>query len=150
MEVALNYIDIIILLVFIAGVVVWAIYNSRNKSSSDYFLAGKSMSWPVIGLSLFAASISSSTLIGHSGEAFISGIAIFNYNWISVIVMVIFATFFLPFYIKTGIFTIPEYLGRRFDNRSYHRWTFLCHKGGYDTGGRTDNRCSHSQCILHA
>ena len=125
MEVALNYIDIIILLVFIAGVVIWAIYNSRNKSSSDYFLAGKSMSWPVIGLSLFAASISSSTLIGHSGEAFISGIAIFNYNWISVIVMVIFATFFLPFYIKTGIFTIPEYLGRRFDNRSRTYFSFI-------------------------
>lgn len=122
---AISYVDIVILVLFIAGVVIWAIYNSKNKSSSDYFLAGKSMSWPVIGLSLFAASVSSSTLIGHSGEAFISGIAIFNYNWISVLVMVVFATFFLPFYIKTGIFTIPEYLGRRFDDRSRTYFSFI-------------------------
>lgn len=121
----ISNLDIVILLLFIVTVVVWAIFNSRNKSSSDYFLAGKSMSWPMIGLSLFAASVSSSTLIGHSGEAFISGIAIFNYNWISVIVMVVFATFFLPFYIKTGIFTIPEYLGRRFDNRSRTYFSFI-------------------------
>ena len=115
---AISTIDIVLLLLFVAFVVIWALRNSKNKTSDDYFLAGKSMSWPVIGLSLFAASVSTSTLIGHSGEAFISGIAIFNYNWISVLVMVFFATFFLPFYIKTGIYTIPEYLGRRFDNRS--------------------------------
>lgn len=125
MTTVLSLTDIIILIVFIIGIIIWAFKNSKNSSSSDYFLAGKSMTWPVIGLSLFAASVSSSTLIGHSGEAFISGIAVFNYNWISVLVMVVFATFFLPFYIKTGIFTIPEYLGRRFDDRSRMYFSFI-------------------------
>lgn len=117
--------DLVILGLFIAAIIFWAFRNSKNATSKEYFLAGKSMSWPVIGLSLFAASVSSSTLIGHSGEAFISGIAVFNYNWISVLVMVVFAIFFLPFYVKNGIFTIPEYLGRRFDNRSRTYFSFI-------------------------
>lgn len=80
MTTALHTTDLVILGLFILAIVVWAFRNSKNASSSDYFLAGKSMSWPVIGLSLFAASVSSSTLIGHSGEAFISGIAVFTYS----------------------------------------------------------------------
>ena len=78
----------------------------------------------MIGLSLFAASISSSTLIGHAGEGFISGVAVFNYNLMAVFVMIFFAMFFLPFYIKSGIF-IPEYLGRRFDSRSRLYFSFI-------------------------
>ena len=76
-------------------------------------------------LSLFAASVSSSTLMGHSGEGFISGIAVFNYNWISVLVMVFFALFFLPFYIRSGIFTMPEFLEKRFDKRSRYYFSFI-------------------------
>lgn len=83
------------------------------------------MTWPVVGLSLFAASVSSSTLMGHSGEGFITGIAVFNYNWISVLVMVFFALFFLPFYIKSGIFTMPEFLEKRFDKRSRYYFSFI-------------------------
>lgn len=118
METQLSWIDISIIIAFIIGIVWWALKNSKNTSEGDYFLAGKSQSWLIIGLSLFAASISSSTLIGHSGEAFISGFAVFNYNVGAVFVIVFIALFFLPFYIKSGIYTIPEYLGRRFDNRS--------------------------------
>jgi SSS family solute:Na+ symporter len=73
------------------------------------------MSWSVIGLSLFAASISSSTLIGQAGDAYSTGIAVFNYNLISVLVMVFFAWFILPFYLKSNIFTIPEFLEKRFN-----------------------------------
>lgn len=118
MDAKVRWIDIVIIVVFIAGIVWWALRNRKNSSAGDYFLAGKSQNWLVIGLSLFAASISSSTLIGHSGEAFISGFAVFNYNVGAVFVIVFVALFFLPFYIKSGIYTIPEYLGRRFDNRS--------------------------------
>ena len=103
MTTSLTFIDIAIICGFIAFILYWALRNRKNSSSSDYFLAGKSTTWPIVGLSLFATSISSSTLIGHSGEGFISGIAVFNYNWISVLVMVVFATFFLPFYLKTEI-----------------------------------------------
>lgn len=125
MNITLSILDTVILLLFIIFVVIWAIKNSKNSTSEEYFLAGKNLTWPAIGLSLFAASISSSTLIGHTGEGFISGIAVFNYNWISVLVMVVFALFFLPFYIKSGIFTIPEFLERRFDSRSRIYFSFV-------------------------
>jgi len=125
MGTSLKLVDIIILVAFIAFMVIYALRHRKTSSSKDYFLAGKTMSWPVVGLALFAASVSSSTLVGHAGEAFISGVAVFNYNWISVLVMVVVATFFLPFYLKTGIFTIPEYLGRRFDGRSRTYFSFI-------------------------
>ncbi|WP_066629910.1 sodium:solute symporter [Labilibacter marinus] len=118
-------IDITILVVFIVGIVWWALKNGKSEDSDSYFLAGRNMTWPVVGLSLFAASVSSSTLMGHSGEGFISGIAVFNYNWISVLVMVFFALFFLPFYIKSGIFTMPEFLEKRFDKRSRYYFSFI-------------------------
>lgn len=118
MDIQINYIDIVIIVVFIVGIVWWAFRNKKNADANDYFLAGKSQSWPIIGLSLFGASVSTSTLIGHSGEGFISGMAVYNYNIGAVFVIIFVALFFLPFYIKSGIYTIPEYLGRRFDNRS--------------------------------
>lgn len=111
--------------VFIVGIIWWALRNGKSSDSTSYFLAGRGMTWPVIGLSLFAASVSSSTLMGHSGEGFITGIAVFNYNWISVLVMVFFALFFLPFYIKSGIFTMPEFLEKRFDKRSRYYFSFI-------------------------
>ena len=117
--------DLIILFLFIVGIVWWALRNGKSSDSTSYFLAGRNMTWPVVGLSLFAASVSSSTLMGHSGEGFISGIAVFNYNWISVLVMVFFALFFLPFYIKSGIFTMPEFLEKRFDKRSRYYFSFI-------------------------
>ncbi len=123
--ISISLIDIIILVLFIVGIVWWAMKNGKSSDSDSYFLAGRSMKWPVVGLSLFAASVSSSTLMGHSGEGFISGIAVFNYNWISVLVMVFFALFFLPFYIKSGIFTMPEFLERRFDKRSRYYFSFI-------------------------
>ncbi|MDD2961928.1 MAG: sodium:solute symporter [Muribaculaceae bacterium] len=117
--------DIIIIIAFIAIILWWALRNRKNSDANDYFLAGKSQNWFVIGLSLFAASVSSSTLMGHSGEGFISGIAVFNYNIGAIFVIIFVALFFLPFYIKSGIYTIPEYLGRRFDNRSRKYFSFI-------------------------
>lgn len=76
-------------------------------------------------LSLFAASISSTTLIGQTGDAYSTGLAVFNYNLVGVFVMVFFATFLLPVYIRTGIFTMPEYLERRFDARSRYYFSFI-------------------------
>jgi len=90
----LHLADISILVIFLIGIVWYALKQGKSSDSTSYFLAGRSMTWPVVGLSLFAASVSSSTLMGHSGEGFISGIAVFNYNWISVLVMVFFALFF--------------------------------------------------------
>jgi len=83
------------------------------------------MTWPVIGFSLFAASISSSTLIGQAGDAYSTGIAVFNYNLISVVVMIFFAWFILPFYIKSNIYTIPEFLEKRFSVHSRYYFSAI-------------------------
>ncbi|WP_299557431.1 sodium:solute symporter [Seonamhaeicola sp.] len=117
--------DIIILLAYFALIIWWALKHGKSKDSDSYFLAGRDMKWPIVGLSLFAASVSSSTLMGHSGEGFISGIAVFNYNIVSILVMVFFGMFFLPFYIKSKIYTIPEFLERRFDRKSRTYFSFI-------------------------
>ena len=121
----LNYIDLSILAIYTIIMIWWAFKNGKSSDSEAYFLGGRSFTWPAVGLALFAASVSSSTLMGHSGEGFISGVAVFNYNWISILVMVFFALFFLPFYIKSGIFTMPEFLERRFDGRSRTYFSFV-------------------------
>ncbi len=122
---SLSWIDVVSIIAFLAFTVTYALKKSKNKDAAGYFLAGKSQGWFVVGISLFAASVSSSTLIGHSGEGFISGIAVFNYNIGAVFVIIFVALFFLPFYIKTGIYTIPGYLERRYDRRSSVYFSFI-------------------------
>ncbi len=92
--------------------------GKKLKSADDYFLAGRSMIWPFIGISLFASNISNANLIGLAGQAYESGIAVFNYDWMAVVVLVLFAIFILPIYLRSKMFTLPEYLEKRFDARS--------------------------------
>lgn len=114
----LSWADIFVIVVYFLFIVYLGIKYSKSKDEKSYFLAGRGMGWPVIGFSLFAASISSSTLIGQAGDAYSTGIAVFNYNLISVLVMIFFAWFLLPFYIRSKIFTIPEFLEKRFNAAS--------------------------------
>lgn len=125
MTMRLSIVDIAVVAVSILGIVWWALRHGRSGDSKSYFLAGRSMPWWGVGLSLFAASISSTTLIGQTGDAYSTGLAVFNYNLVGVFVMVFFATFLLPVYIRTGIFTMPEYLERRFDARSRYYFSFI-------------------------
>lgn len=125
----LSWIDIGVVAASMAAIVWWALRHGRSDNSLSYFLAGRTMPWWVVGLSLFAASISSTTLIGQTGDAYSTGLAVFNYNLVGVWVMVFFATFLLPIYIRTGIFTLPEYLERRFDARARYYFSFICIAG---------------------
>lgn len=119
--------DIAIVIVYLAIIIWWALKNSKSTDSQSYFLAGRSMPWWVVGLSLFAASISSTTLIGQSGDAYHTGLAVFNYNLAGgILVMVFFSLFLLPLYIKSKIFTIPEFLEKRFDSRSRYFFSGIC------------------------
>ena len=86
----------------------------RHDTAEDYFLAGRRMLWPVIGISLFASNISSTTLIGLAGDAYAGGIAVFNYEWMASIVLVFYAIFILPTIFKARLYTMPEFLERRF------------------------------------
>lgn len=124
-QLSLGGIDLAIIGVYIIAIVWWALRHASNKSSEDYFLAGRHMKWPAVGLSLFAAGVSSSSLLGWSGEAYDTGLAVFNFQWISVLVMIFFAWFFLPFYIKSGVYTMPEFLEKRFDKRSKYYFSII-------------------------
>ena len=121
----LSWADIVIIILYFLFIVYLGVKYSKSKDEKSYFLAGRGMTWPVIGFSLFAASISSSTLIGQAGDAYSTGIAVFNYNLISVLVMIFFAWFILPFYIKSKIFTIPEFLEKRFNTASRYYFSAI-------------------------
>ncbi len=126
-NITINSIDLVIVILYIAFIIWWGLRNGKSQDSQSYFLAGRSMPWWIVGLSLFAASISSTTLIGQSGDAYHTGLAVFNYNLTGgVVVMIFFAIVLLPLYIRSGIFTIPEFLEKRFDSRSRYYFSFIC------------------------
>ena len=122
---SISNLDLVIVLVYLAFIIWWGLKNGKSSDSQSYFLAGRSMPWWVVGLSLFAASISSTTLIGQSGDAYHTGIAVFNYNLTGIVVMVFFAVFLLPLYIKSGILKIPEFLQKRFERRSRYYFSAI-------------------------
>ncbi|MEM7570420.1 MAG: sodium:solute symporter [Pseudomonadota bacterium] len=90
----------------------------KSRGADDYFLAGRSMTWALVGFSLFASNISSTTLLGLSGSAYSTGIAVFNYEWMAGVILVFYAIFVLPQVLRAQVFTMPEYLERRYDRRA--------------------------------
>ncbi|MCB1786693.1 MAG: sodium/solute symporter [Chromatiaceae bacterium] len=90
----------------------------RTHTGDDLFLAGRRLGWLPIGFSLFASNISSTTLVGLSGAAYTWGIAVSNYEWMAAFVLIVFAMFFVPYYLNARITTVPEFLECRFDRRS--------------------------------
>ena len=123
--VALHPIDYAMLAFYAVGMVVIGLWFARRTkarsagdASADYFLAGRAMLWPVIGFSLFASNISSTTLVGLAGAAYGSGIWVFNYEWMAAFVLAFFAIFVLPQVLRSGVFTMPEFLERRFSRAS--------------------------------
>ena len=117
-SIGLHTIDYLIIIVYLVGIVWYGIRKGKQQSSEDYFLAGRDMTWPIVGISLFAANIGSNTLIGLTSDAFQTNVAVYNYEWMAAVVLVIFAIFFLPFYLKSKVYTMPEFLERRYDSRS--------------------------------
>ena len=83
------------------------------------------MTWTIVGISLFAANISSSTLVGLAGDAYKTNVHVFNYEWLAVVVLIVFAIFFMPFYIKSQVYTMPEFLERWYDSRSRYYFLFI-------------------------
>lgn len=116
---SLSSIDLFMLGVYFVFMIALGIWLSKgNKSSEDYFLASRSMTWPVVGLSLFASQISSTSLVGLAGAAYGTGISTYNYEWMSAALLVFFSLFILPFILKSQVFTMPEFLAKRYDNRA--------------------------------
>ncbi|OMP32806.1 sodium:solute symporter [Mangrovimonas sp. DI 80] len=100
------------------AVAVWVVLQ-KNKNTEDYFLAGRNVGWFVIGASIFASNIGSEHVVGLAGTGFESGTPMAHYELHAWIVLLL-GWLFLPFYIRSGAFTMPEFLEKRFDSRS--RW----------------------------
>ena len=116
-----------VILVSYFGIVFWRGigYAKKHENAEDYFLAGRSLTWPLIGLSLYASNISSSSLIGMAASGYETGYSVFSYEWMAAIVLIIFAIFFLPFYLRSKIYTLPEFLEKRFNSHARYYFSFL-------------------------
>ncbi|QKT02497.1 sodium/solute symporter [Ectothiorhodospiraceae bacterium 2226] len=113
----ISNIDLVVMGIYfllVIGIGFWV--ARKTHSGDDLFLAGRSLTWGVIGLSLFASNISSTTLIGLSGQAYASGISVANYEWMAALVLVFMAIFVIPFYLRARLTTIPEFFGLRFNS----------------------------------
>ena len=114
---AFSVFDIVTFVGFIALVVGVSLWASRGKKTTTegYFLAGRGLSWWLIGFSLIASNISSEHFIGMSGQGFGLGLAIASFEWMSALTLIIIAFVFLPRFLSLGIYTMPEYLEFRYD-----------------------------------
>jgi solute:Na+ symporter, SSS family len=115
----LSTLDIIIFCSYCALILGIGLWVSRDKeghekNAEDYFLAGKSLPWWAIGASLIAANISAEQFIGMSGSGFAIGLAIASYEWMAAITLLLVGKYFLPIFINKGIYTIPEFVEKRF------------------------------------
>jgi SSS family solute:Na+ symporter len=112
----LHWLDITIFVMFFVVVVGVSLYKSRReKTGEDFFLAGRGLVWPLIGFSLIAANISTEHFVGMSGQgAGVAGLAVASYEWMAAITLVFVAMFFLPKFLRSGIYTIPEFLEYRY------------------------------------
>lgn len=112
----LSFLDISLFVLFFVIVVGVSMFKSRKEETGeDYFLASRGLLWPIIGISLIAANISTEHFVGMSGQgAGSTGMAIASYEWMAAITLVFVAIFFLPKFLKSGIYTMPEFLEYRY------------------------------------
>ena len=115
----LSSIDVAVVIAYIVGIFALAQWVSRAKAgdtttSSDYFLASRSLPWWAIGSSLIAANISAEQIVGMAGSGYAIGLAIASYEWMAALTLLIVGKFFLPIFLKNEIYTMPQFLEQRF------------------------------------
>jgi SSS family solute:Na+ symporter len=119
----LDILVVVIYLVAIVGLGCWAGVRGPAESgdadqAKDYFLAGRTLKWPVIGLALFATNISTVHLVGLAEAGYKSGLLMGNFELLAVVTLVMLAIFFAPFYIRSGVATLPDFLEKRYSRPS--------------------------------
>jgi len=105
-------------LCLIMGFGIWIANREKNVTSQDYFLASNSLPWWAVGGSLIASNISTEQIMGMNGSGFELGLAIASYELMAALTLIIVAKFFLPVFIKKGIYTMPQFLEERYDQRT--------------------------------
>ena len=116
---------IVVYFVFIVGLGCWCgLRKKKTEQADEYFLAGKSLKWPVIGLALFATNISTVHLVSLAEEGYTNGLAYGNFEWMAPFTLIILALFFAPFYIRSRVTTLPDFLEKRY-SRASRDWLSL-------------------------
>jgi solute:Na+ symporter, SSS family len=115
----LGTLDIAILVIYAIGIFALAQWVSREKGehkkdAQDYFLASRALPWWAIGTSLIAANISAEQIVGMSGSGYVMGMAIASYEWMAALTLIIVGKWILPVFLKNGIYTMPEFLEKRY------------------------------------
>jgi SSS family solute:Na+ symporter len=105
---------------------VWAARREKNVSA-DFFLASRDVGWLAVGASLFASNIGSEHLVGLAGTGAASGLAVGHFEWLACLILLLLGWVFVPFYLRSGVYTMPEFLERRFNSasRTYFTWVSI-------------------------
>lgn len=117
LETTLHGADVAVLVVYLAsvlGVGLWASFRGRHDSTTDYFLGGRSMHWVLVGASLFASNVGTDHFVGLAGSGAATGIGIAGFELNALFIVLLLAWVFVPVYLASGVFTMPEYLRKRF------------------------------------
>src|SRR5258708_4527108 len=115
-----DYLVFLIYFIIVAGYGYWVYQRKKKQSvsaSHDYFLAEGSLTWWAIGASLIASNISAEQFIGMSGNGFTMGLAISTYEWMAAATLLVVAIFFIPVYLKNKIYTMPQFLSQRYNDK---------------------------------
>ena len=112
----LDFIIVVVYFIFVLSIGFY--FRKRGKSSAEYFLAGRKVGWFAIGASLFATNISSEHFLGLAGTGSKSGLAVGHFEWLAILILLLLGWVFAPFYLRSGVFTMPEFLERRYGKSS--------------------------------
>ena len=105
------------------GISWWSAMKKKDESA-DYFLAGRDIGWLAVGASLFASNIGSEHLVGLAGTGAASGLAVGHFEWLACLILLLLGWLFVPYYLRSGVYTMPEFLERRYNasSRAYFTW----------------------------
>ncbi|QGY46788.1 sodium/solute symporter [Maribellus comscasis] len=115
-----NLVDLSIIVIYLVGILAIGVLSTRLKrmTSEGYFLAGRGLSWPVVGAALFASNISTIHLVGLAASGYNEGFVWGNFEWLASVSLIMLGLIFAPFYFRSKISTLPEFLEKRYDSRS--------------------------------
>ena len=125
----LSIVDILVIaayFVLLAMIAWWAAKREKNVSA-DFFLASRDVGWLAVGASLFASNIGSEHLVGLAGTGAASGLAVGHFEWLASFILLLLGWLFVPFYLRSAVYTMPEFLERRYNpgSRSYFTWVSI-------------------------
>ena len=115
-EATISTTDTIIIVAYLVGIMLIGIFAGyrKNTSSDQFFLAGRSLKWPIIGTGLFCANISTIHLVGLAASGYKNGLVIGNFEWMAGFCLILLGIVFAPFYFRNKISTLPEYIEKRY------------------------------------